>query len=215
MAVLVVNDKADMGRSYFLPFAFLGPKTEDVSLLETNPQSISLVVFTGGSDVSPSLYNDHVCNKTHTDPERDEQEFAIFNQAINHNIPMFGICRGLQFLTAMLGGKLIQHTHGHHKPHPMKTKDGMEFYVTSSHHQMVLPSESDEVLAWSSSRLSDIYIGGNNQPLPVPKFEIEAVRFKHANAIGVQYHPEIMDAKCPGFYFVEDMIRRYFPSLVN
>lgn len=215
--VLVVNDKADMGRSYYLPFAFVGPRTDDIGLLRSDPKSIALVVFTGGADVNPELYDENVSRTTWFDSKRDEDEFAVFNEAVENKIPMFGICRGLQFLTVMFSGRLIQHTNGHHRPHTMRLKNkyqGLkEFVVTSSHHQMVLPHEDDEILAWATPRLSTTYLDGEDQEIMQPNLEVEAVKF--TNAVGVQYHPEVMDKDTPGFTYVEYLIRKYLPTAVD
>lgn len=213
--VLVVNDKADMGRSYYLPFAFIGQKTEDINLLFNYPELISLIVFTGGRDVDPDLYNESVGKKTYCDINRDKEEIEVFNQAMKHDIPMFGICRGLQFLTVMFGGKLIQHTEGHHTPHNMRTKDGIEFHVSSSHHQMCLPYKDDEIIGWASPKISKVYLDGNDKKMTTPEFEVEAVRFTKAKAVGVQYHPEIMNSGCYGFFYVEDLIRRYLTDVIS
>jgi putative glutamine amidotransferase len=204
--VLLVNDNADMGRDYHSPFAFLGDKTNDPSLLETDPDRIALVVFTGGSDVSPSLYGQKQGSKTHCHPERDRNEVEIYQLAKKHQIPMFGICRGLQFLTVMNNGTLVQHMTGHHAPHLMVTKNGMEFEVSSSHHQMAIPHENYEVLAWGSPNLSRVYLDGNNDGIPI-KLEVEAVKFE--NAVGVQYHPEIMPADSNGFLYVKELVEKY------
>ena len=54
--VLVINDGADLGSSYGRPFADFGKITGDMSLIEKDPESILCAVFTGGSDINPSLY---------------------------------------------------------------------------------------------------------------------------------------------------------------
>jgi gamma-glutamyl-gamma-aminobutyrate hydrolase PuuD len=213
--VLVVNDKADMGRSYYLPFEFVGPRTDDTQLITSDPESIALVVFTGGSDVNPELYNENVGKYTAFDPYRDEDEFAVFNGAVEHKIPMFGICRGVQFLNVMMGGKLVQHVTGHHQKHKMRIKSGMEFDVSSSHHQMVLPRPRDVILGWSVPRLSLSYLDGDNQKLPPPSGEVEAIKFYDSPACGVQYHPEIMRPESEGFKYVETMIRQHLPTVVG
>ncbi len=63
----------------------------------------------GGPDVEPALYGeeplyDTVC----TEPGRDEMEGAVLAHAIGLDKPVLGICRGIQFLNAALGGTLYQ-----------------------------------------------------------------------------------------------------------
>jgi hypothetical protein len=78
---------------------------------------------------------------------------------------------------------------------------------------MVLPHEDDEILAWSTPRLSTTYLDGEDQEMMQPNLEVEAVRF--TNAVGVQYHPEIMEKDTPGFTYVEHLIRQHLPTVVD
>ena len=66
-------------------------------------------LFTGGQDVSPKIYGEEpleglvdVCEK------RDEMETAVLKAAIDLDKPVLGICRGIQFINAALGGTLYQ-----------------------------------------------------------------------------------------------------------
>ena len=67
------------------------------------------LLMTGGQDVNPLLYGQTVTNQCggicH---ERDEMETHFFNEAIRQNIPVLGICRGLQMINVLLGGTLYQ-----------------------------------------------------------------------------------------------------------
>src|SRR6478609_9122442 len=76
-------------------------------------ESADLVVFLGGEDIDPALYNEPVHRKTDFNSKRDEREVAVFKTCIENDIPMFGICRGMQFIHAMSGGKLYQNVEGH------------------------------------------------------------------------------------------------------
>lgn len=76
-----------------------------------------LVVFTGGQDVTPSLYKDSPHKTTYAHAERDLNELKIYAMACKQGIPKLGICRGSQFLTAIQpNGFLIQHISGHGFP---------------------------------------------------------------------------------------------------
>ena len=66
-------------------------------------------LFTGGQDVTPSFYGSErlaVCGQT--SPERDEMEAVLLSEALAADKPVLGICRGIQFINAALGGKLYQ-----------------------------------------------------------------------------------------------------------
>ena len=71
-----------------------------------------IVVFTGGEDVDPSLYNAEKHPKTYSNLARDLYEKEMFEKIKPHQL-VIGICRGSQFLCVMNGGKLIQHVNGH------------------------------------------------------------------------------------------------------
>lgn len=66
-------------------------------------------LFTGGHDVNPAIYG---CEKTINcgaiNEERDLLESNLFRIAFSANKPILGICRGIQFINAILGGTLYQ-----------------------------------------------------------------------------------------------------------
>ena len=78
-----------------------------------------LVMFTGGSDVTPMYYGHNKEPYTSINTERDIEEFDIFSQASALNKKCIGICRGAQFLCVASGGKLIQDMH-HPSLHTIK-----------------------------------------------------------------------------------------------
>ena len=81
-------------------------------MTETN----SILILHGGADISPSLHNKKAAPWTHANDypsPRDKAEVALAQRAIAPNIPIFGICRGAQLLTALAGGTLVQHVNGH------------------------------------------------------------------------------------------------------
>ena len=66
-------------------------------------------LFTGGHDVSPKLYNEEPLDGLVSCCEvRDRMEMVYLNEAISANKPVLGICRGVQFINAALGGTLYQ-----------------------------------------------------------------------------------------------------------
>ena len=65
-------------------------------------------LFTGGHDVSPEVYHEEKMECTVPCMKRDRLETAILNKAIEADKPVLGICRGIQFINAALGGTLYQ-----------------------------------------------------------------------------------------------------------
>jgi putative glutamine amidotransferase len=69
------------------------------------------VIFSGGLDLNPALYNgqsDHPA-LSRFDDERDETEVALARKLMNLRLPVLFICRGLQVFNVALGGTLIEH----------------------------------------------------------------------------------------------------------
>ena len=68
------------------------------------------VLFHGGGDIDPRRYGDastaeQLYGIVH---EHDEVELTVMRAAIDHDLPVLGLCRGLQILNVALGGTLIQ-----------------------------------------------------------------------------------------------------------
>ncbi|WP_026665134.1 gamma-glutamyl-gamma-aminobutyrate hydrolase family protein [Butyrivibrio sp. FC2001] len=156
------------------------------------------ILFTGGHDVSPSVYNEDkksTCGATCE--SRDIMEEYLLKKCIEDNKPLFGICRGIQFLNAALGGTLYQ--------------DLPTEYDSQVEHHMSPPYDraAHKVEVLENTVLSDILGAGihevnsyHHQAVKElsPKVEglaisedglIEAIAVKnHRFAIGVQWHPE-------------------------
>ncbi|MEI8059020.1 MAG: gamma-glutamyl-gamma-aminobutyrate hydrolase family protein [Ferruginibacter sp.] len=70
------------------------------------------IVISGGVDVHPINYNSNTVSYSNApekfNQQRDAFEIAVFNEAIKLNIPLLGICRGMQLINCILGGDLVQ-----------------------------------------------------------------------------------------------------------
>lgn len=196
-------------RSYYRPFAPWGEYTGDRSLLYKEPEKISLVVFCGGEDVTPSLYGEPKNKRTYNNPKRDEFELEIFDKAKELKLPLAGICRGSQFLCVMAGGKLVQHINGHGRSHHVKTDDNRTIWVSSTHHQMQLPPKDAVALAWAEPALSGVYEDGSHKNLD-PEKEHDCVWYPNINALGMQYHPEYLSPSEEGFIYSQELVSRFF-----
>ncbi len=97
------------------------------------------VVVTGGHDVEPVLYAAEPEVVPRYDRERDAFESAMIRHALEHRLPLLGICRGAQLLNVCRGGSLIQDL----RPHRNQT----------SHRRTVLPLKT--LLVAPETRLAD------------------------------------------------------------
>ncbi len=70
------------------------------------------LILSGGVDIHPKYYNNNKVSYTHSpkkfNEQRDEFEIALFKNAQTANIPVLGICRGLQLINCILNGTLMQ-----------------------------------------------------------------------------------------------------------
>ncbi len=90
-----------------LPFIF--PFTFDKEDLSQLVDMCDGILFTGGQDVSPDIYGEKpLSDKVVCSAIRDRMEKTILKLALKRDLPILGICRGLQFINASLGGTLYQ-----------------------------------------------------------------------------------------------------------
>lgn len=191
--ILIVNDGRDCGASYTPLFRQFGEVTDDPSKLKLYPYNFKLVVFTGGADVTPTLYGDTspkgIC---HNNLERDREEQTLYKFAQQRGVKMLGICRGMQFLNVMTGGKMMHDIGGHSSgAHEVMVRDRDAPFTTNSyHHQMCIPHKDTHILAWSHTKLSKYYIGDEDEAVDYKGPEVEAIYMPWAKAVGIQWHPE-------------------------
>jgi len=93
-------------------------KNEDVCTIQLIPENESAVkncqaiVLTGGIDTHPKFYNSSILDYPNApkefNVERDEFEHRVFHYALNNNLPILAICRGMQLVNIALGGDILQ-----------------------------------------------------------------------------------------------------------
>lgn len=128
------------------------------------------VIIAGGADVAPELYAaDRHPTVQASRPDRDAMEIAIARVSAQLDLPVLGICRGMQVMAVAAGGELEQHVpervgHEDHSPapatygsHPIETVEGTvtasilgrEVDVPSYHHQSVFSHPGYTASAWA------------------------------------------------------------------
>ena len=200
-----------MKRNYFI----LPPTYGYIAMCESENwervdavKDAEIIIFTGGADVHPDLYNHGLHAKTNFDKERDAKEQKFFEIALANNIAMVGICRGAQFLNVMSGGEMFQHVDGHgsNGTHTaFDTHSGDEFQVTSTHHQTMKPSRLGLVLATareSTFREECVSEGKTNRQISNIYQDTEVVYYTETNCLCFQPHPEFLGH--------DDMTSRFF-----
>jgi gamma-glutamyl-gamma-aminobutyrate hydrolase PuuD len=88
--------------------ALLVPPSEDG--VEETLQALDGLLFSGGSDLDPDLYDQEAHDETFgIHEERDRAELALLEAALRRDMPVLAICRGSQVLNVARGGDLVQH----------------------------------------------------------------------------------------------------------
>jgi putative glutamine amidotransferase len=155
------------------------------------------LMLAGGCDVDPASYGARPHPETGgTWPERDRFELALVYRAIERDIPVLGVCRGMQVLNVATGGTLDQHVpdrvgHEDHRHTPGAFSDhdvrlesgslaaravGAETTAVKSHHHQGLDELGEELTATGWSAADGI----------VEAIELEG----RVYALGVLWHPE-------------------------
>lgn len=162
-----------------------------------NIDEADTLLFTGGSDISPSIYGHEELPCTWTNPARDKEEVDVFNRYVGEK-SMAGVCRGHQLLSCLLGAKMIQDL-SHPGSHLVDTIDGKTMRVNSLHHQAVyVPQElydenSCHLFAWSNKISPHYQFADKSVVFPSDYKEVECLYWPEARALCTQNHPEIMD----------------------
>lgn len=196
-----------MTKVYFSPYyKYVDPKFIYGAQVVDIPEKADVIVFMGGTDVNPALYNQPKHYTTdNPDVRRDTGEMGLFLQYPDK--VKLGICRGSQFLTVCNGGKLVQDVTNHavFGTHEINF-NGKPYEVTSTHHQMMfpfdLPEDSYEILGYTDNR-SKHYKDGNDNELKVP-VDPEVVYYPKTRTLACQSHPEFQDVNHP---FVKELNR--------
>lgn len=157
------------------------------------------VLFPGGQDVDPSIYNHEkksYCGQIYQ--QRDTLEAYILNYVIEHQIPALGICRGIQFMNAALGGTLyqdldIEHpsTTNHHMTPPYDRGVHMVRIIKDTPLYEILHKDELSVNSYHHKAIWDLSTRLKAMAISEDDL-IEAVYMpNHKFLIALQWHPEL------------------------
>lgn len=91
---------------------FIIPPFDDTNSLINTLESLDGVLLTGGADINPLFLGEEPVKELHSiNPCRDRQELLLARLAADRQIPILGICRGIQLMNAAFGGSLYQDIH--------------------------------------------------------------------------------------------------------
>jgi putative glutamine amidotransferase len=173
------------------------------------------VIISGGTDIHPKWYGRAVTKNsrlTRFDMERDVMEVAAFNAAMELGIPVLGVCRGLQLISAIHGVEIIKdlgYTEVSHAPnrdeialsidepaHTVRFEDGRNApksyrYVNSFHHQGIKPPAANSVEYEVVATANADPISRNGVKHTGNGRIVEIAKCPDNRWYGTQFHPEI------------------------
>jgi putative glutamine amidotransferase len=185
---------------------FIIPYSDDPTSVDAYLDRIAGLVVTGGAfDIPPQAYGEQARDGLGIlKPSRTAFETALMQAALKRNVPLLGVCGGMQLLHVLLGGTLFQdlrrevpaardheQTNDRTQPsHPVEVKDGTQLgdlvgkgqlMVNSTHHQAAHDVPDSVVVS-----------------AVAPDGVVEAIEAKgHPFALGVQWHPELLIHNVP------------------
>lgn len=175
------------------------PPSDDLSILPNLLDSIDGLLLSGGADINPLFLGEDPVKELHNiNPYRDRQELMIVKMAANKQIPILGICRGIQIMNAALGGTLYQDIYSQSENKLIKHSQELDREYASHivnidedsllYHIMgtaVLPVNSFHHQAIKEPALGFRVCARSNDGI------IEAMEStEYKSMIGVQWHPE-------------------------
>ncbi len=167
------------------------------------------VILSGGGDIDPCTYGDAACHPTTdgVDTERDQFEFDIVRAARDRDLPLLGICRGIQVFNVALGGTLVQDIEDQLDSaisHRQQT-DGLGRDDTSHHVALAPDTPLFDLLGVPSLAVNSFHHQAIRDLSPnleviarAPDGLIEAVWYPAMRfGLAVQWHPEMLAADHP------------------
>ena len=216
---------AELAEGYFRSIEMAGgipvviPITENHIELAALLDRIDGLVLSGGADINPLyLGEDPIPQLGSINPRRDRMEILLTRLAYDRQLPILGICRGIQVLTAVLGGKLYQDIQAQSESSfPIKHSQDLARGV-ASHFVDAVPGSIVQTLLGDRFAVNSFHHQAVSKcgPLLRPTAYsadgiIEAVEStEYKSVVGVQWHPEcfiLEDDRCmhPLFrWFVEE-----------
>jgi putative glutamine amidotransferase len=152
------------------------------------------LVLAGGADLGPELYGAAREPLTDIRPERDAGEMLLTRAALAGDVPVLGVCRGMQLLVVAAGGRLHQHLpdvlgHEKHRPAPGVYGSQPARFAEGSR-IAALMGDDVEINCYHHQGVADpgtLAVTGRAEDGLPEAVEDPARRF----VLGVQWHPEV------------------------
>ena len=176
----------------------LPPYDNNEALLNTLNR-IDGLLLSGGADINPLFWGEEPIQELHgINPQRDRQELLLIKLAADRQIPILGICRGIQSLMAALGGKVYQDIDKQKGKVCLKHDQQLDRSYAS--HTVAIDEDTVLYQIFDTNRLAVNSFHHQAVEEPAPGFRVcarstdgvieavESTEFK--SMLAVQWHPE-------------------------
>jgi microsomal dipeptidase-like Zn-dependent dipeptidase/anthranilate/para-aminobenzoate synthase component II len=193
------------------------PPSNDRGVLFATLNRIDALLLSGGADINPLYQGEQPQPQLGgINAERDLPELLITQLAANRQMPILGICRGIQTLALAMGGKVAQNIST-----AIKHSQDADRHVPT--HTVNLLEDSTLFNIYSSTSPTSLYVNSfHHQAVldPGPRFRVSATApdgiieaiesTEHKPIVGVQWHPECMGEEGkPLFEWIVEEARTY------
>ena len=178
---------------------FVIPPFDDENLLVALLDRIDGLLLTGGADINPLFLGEEPVKELHNiNPRRDRQELLLTRLAANRQIPILGICRGIQIMNAAFGGELYQDIYSQTDRRLIKHSQDLDRGFASHTVNIEKDSLLHDIMQCDTLPVNSFHHQAVKEAAPGFRVTalsadgvIEAIEStEYKSMIGVQWHPE-------------------------
>ena len=200
------------------------PVTDDLATIEAIVGRLDGILLSGGGDMHPRYYNEEPIPENGIPDElRDRYDVALIKSAVEYQLPVLGICRGMQVINTVFGGSLYQDINVQYADKkPMCHSQNEERSVTTQTASVVTDSLLYSIVSCNTLPINSIHhqavkrIADGFRAVAFADDGIcEAIESLYYPILGVQWHPEhLSGADAVGEHY-DNPHRKIFGWLVD
>ena len=178
---------------------FIIPPYDNPDMLINTLEQIDGLLLTGGSDINPLFLGEEPIKELHgINPRRDRQELLLTRLASDRQIPILGICRGIQTMNAAFEGPLYQDIHSQMPGTRIKHDQDLDRSYASHTVDIEKGTLLHQLFGTDTIAVNSFHHQAVKEAAPgfracayAPDGVIEAIEStEHKSMLGVQWHPE-------------------------